>query len=107
VSKPPKYIDPLRILSKQNLQLKLISEKHGHFGCNGVSEEHIAAIFRGEEYAKQPAEQDGNELRLPFDPEHGGDMFLRNVAMSLNYKAEVCIFATTGTPNPCFSREHT
>jgi hypothetical protein len=54
-----------------------------------VSEEHIASIFRDEEYAdqetsvkaggQQGCSHSGSFLGLFFDPEDGGDMFLRNV----------------------------
>jgi hypothetical protein len=52
-----------------------------------VLEEHIASIFRVEEYAEQETSvKAGGEqssagflLGLFFDPEDGGDMFLRNV----------------------------
>jgi hypothetical protein len=58
LSPSPTIESPLS--STQILQSKLISEKYGLFGCNSVSEKHIASIFRIEEYAKQPAEDDGN-----------------------------------------------
>jgi hypothetical protein len=41
-----------------------------------VSEEHIASIFRVEEISKPARKQVANYF---FDPEDGGDMFLRNV----------------------------
>jgi hypothetical protein len=51
-----------------------------------VSEEHIASIFRVEEYAEEETDLKAGDkqsllVSCPtyfFDPEDGGDMFLRN-----------------------------
>jgi hypothetical protein len=48
-----------------------------------VSEDHIASIFRDEEWAKQQI----NIKRLQAGPEYGYDMFLRNVGLSPNRMA--------------------
>jgi hypothetical protein len=48
-----------------------------------VSEEYVAFIFRTEEWAKQETGMkraaDRDLLATCFNPEHEGDMFLRNV----------------------------
>jgi hypothetical protein len=46
---------------------------------NDILEEHIASIFRGRLILA------GFFLDLPFDPEDGGDMFLRNFGNFSNY----------------------
>jgi hypothetical protein len=47
-----------------------------------ISEDHLASIFRVKEYAKPQAimtQQPNFFLGFCFDPEDGGDMFLRNI----------------------------
>jgi hypothetical protein len=50
-----------------------------------VSEEHVASIFRIEEYAEQETSIKAGSC---FDPEDGGDLFLSNVGwLSTGYTA--------------------
>jgi hypothetical protein len=51
-----------------------------------VSKEYIGSIFRVKEYVKEktlPPISAGFSLELLFDPENGGDMFTRNVILSV------------------------
>jgi hypothetical protein len=57
---------------------------------NRHSEEHIAVIIRVKEQDNQETsmkQKTGNLRDLLFNPEDRGNMFLRNVGLSLNYTA--------------------